>query len=618
MLADKLTIEKAVSFGYKQGLFIEITRTHSGAMKRTQVVILALALMLLTILPTPQVSAVKPSRRDSGRAPGEIIIKLKEGATSSDQAARQDQLMRLARSVSEGSHRLATRSIEPIAQPVTDQRLSAIISRRGLDRTFVLKLDPASDIDSIISDLKDDPAIEYAEPNYRVETGALIPNDSHFGRQWALRNLGIGVDGQPSYLDADIKATSAWEVTVGSPEVIVAVTDTGMDLTHPDLEANVYRNPGEVPGNGIDDDRNGFVDDVHGYNVAEQNTDLSDVTGHGTQMSGIIAAGLNNGVGISGVSQSKILTVKFFRRTGPDPGDFDATVADAARALLYSVAAGAHIINASWRTLLIPGDVPASVAQSLKDAVSATNDAGALLVCIAGNDGFNNDFSKVYPGSYLMANQVVVAASDYADDLWHPVGDPFTIKTGYGVGTVHLTAPGVFVLTTIARGNCLGCSRSSDPGEWYEEIDGTSAAAACVSGVAALVKSKYPSEHTITIRRRILEGVDKLDKLRDFVITGGRLNAAGALTVEPSFSSPVLTKVKYNGGSGKMTVTGQSFMRDAIIEVGRTSYRAKAKGKALAKLVATVPKSAFPSGTPVDIRVINPDGGSSAPSALTR
>jgi subtilisin family serine protease len=587
-------------------------------MKRTQVVILALALTLLTILPTPQTSAVKSERRDTGHAPGEIIIKLKEVAAGVEPVSRQDQLIALARAVSEDGLGLRARAIEPIAGPVADQRLSGIISRHGLDRIFVLKLDPASDIETIISDLKHDPAIEYAEPNYRVEAGALIPNDSHFGRQWALRNLGIGVDGQPSYLDADIKATSAWEVTVGSPDVIVAVTDTGVDLTHPDLAENLYRNPGEVPGNGIDDDRNGFADDVHGFNVAEQNTDLSDLTGHGTQMSGIIAAGINNGIGISGVSQSKIMMVKFFKKTGPDPADFDATVADAVRALLYSVAAGAQIINASWRTLLPPGVVSESVAQSLKDAVSATNDAGALLVCIAGNDGFNNDFSKVYPGAYLLANQIVVAASDYADDLWHPVGDPFTIKTGFGARSVHLTAPGVFVLTTLARGDCLGCSRSNNPDDWYDEIDGTSASAAFVSGVAALVKSRYPADHTLTIRRRILEGVDKLDKLRDFVITGGRLNAAGALTVEPAFSSPVVRKVKYNSGNGKLTVTGQGFVRGAIILVGRTSHQAKAKGQELAKLVATVPRDAFPSGTPIDIRVVNPDGGSSASVAFTR
>jgi subtilisin family serine protease len=585
-------------------------------MKIIQVVVLALALTLLTILPVAHVSAVRPARRTSGHAPGEIIIKLRDGMT--DPAGGPDQLMALARSVSEGTSGLTPSRAEPIAGRVGSRRVSEIISRRGLDRTFLLTFDPESDVESIVANLRQNPAVEYVEPNYRIETAAVIPNDPGFGRQWALRNLGIGVDGQPSYLDADIKATGAWEIIVGSPDVIVAVTDTGLDLTHPDLIDNIYTNPGEIPENGIDDDRNGYIDDLHGFNVADGNADLSDVSGHGTQMSGIIAAGLNNGIGISGVSESKILVAKFFRKTGPGRGEFDATVADAARSLIYSVAAGAHIINASWRTLLPPGAVKDEEAKALKDAVAATNDAGALLVCIAGNDGFNNDFSKVYPGAYGLPNQIVVAASDYADDLWHPIGDPFTLKTGFGVSSVHLAAPGVFVLTTLARGNCLDCSNSDEPEDWYGEIDGTSASAAFVSGVAALVKSRYPSDHMIAVRRRILEGVDKLVKLQPFLITGGRLNAVGALTVEPDFSQPALTKVKYKNGNGKLTITGQGFIRGAVILAGHTTYPTKAKGQGGAKLVATVPRSAFPSGVPVEIRVVNPDGGSSDPFTLTR
>ncbi|HET9529127.1 MAG TPA: S8 family serine peptidase [Blastocatellia bacterium] len=587
-------------------------------MKRIQTLFLALALTLLTLLPMSQASALKPARRAQGYAPGEIIIKLKAGVAQSQTGGGQDHLMAYARSLGEREFGLKTRSIEPIAGRTANERVSEIISARGLDRIFLLKLDPESDIESVIADLKQSPAIEYAEPNYRVETASLLPNDQYFSRQWPLRNLGIGVDGQPSYLDADIKATHAWDISLGSPDVIIAVTDTGIDMTHPDLARNIYTNPGEVPGNGIDDDRNGYVDDVHGYNVAEQNPDVSDVTGHGTQMSGIIAAEINNGIGISGVSQSKIMPVRFFKKTGPDPEDFDATVADAARSLLYSIAAGAHIINASWRTLFIPGLVPESHAQALRDAVTATNDAGALLVCIAGNDGFNNDFSKVYPGAFQLPNQIVVAASDYADDLWHPVGDFFTIKTGFGVNSVHLTAPGVFVLTTLARGNCLGCSRSENPEDWYDEIDGTSASAAFVSGVAALVKSKYPSDHAVAIKRRILEGVDKLDRLQPFIITGGRLNATGAITVEPNFSRPVLSQVKYKNGNGKMTITGTGFVKGAVIAVGRSLYKAKVKGQNQEKVVATVPASALPQGTPVEIRVINPDGGSSPPFTLTR
>src|SRR6185295_12149305 len=116
-----------------------------------------------------------------------------------------------------------------------------------------------------------------------------------------------------------------WTITTGSPNVIVAVTDTGIDITHPDLAPNIYTNPREIPGNGRDDDGNGYVDDVNGYNVADGNSDVSDIVGHGTEMAGIIAARTNNLAGISGMSQSRILPVKFFKRTGPGAGDISAT-----------------------------------------------------------------------------------------------------------------------------------------------------------------------------------------------------------------------------------------------------------------------------------------------------
>ncbi len=438
-----------------------------------------------------------------------------------------EQLMLVARSVGEAGRGPQVSAVESLAPSGTSKAVSEIISRRGLDRIFVLKYAPDTDIDSIIATLSANEQVEYAEPNYRIKPASFIPDDPNFEQQWGLKNIGEGVNNNASTLDADIKATLAWEITTGSPDIIVAVSDSGIDITHPDLAPNIYTNTREIPGNRINDDGNGYVDDVHGYNVADQNGDTSDVTGHGTQMSGIIAARLNNNVGISGVCQSKILPAKFWKRTGPAPDDINATVANAARSLLYSIAAGASIINASWRTLLPPGEVADADAQALKDAVSATNDAGILLVCIAGNEGFNNDFSKVYPGAYQLPNQIVVAASDYNDTLWHPALDPFTIKSGFGVRTVALTAPGVSVLTTYARGDCINCKSSDDPGSWYGRIDGTSASAAFVSGVAALVKTRYPEDYVILIKRRILEGVEPARHTRFIRDDGRAIKCAG-------------------------------------------------------------------------------------------
>jgi subtilisin family serine protease len=570
-------------------------------MQRRGIAFLTLTVFLLALTPRARVSSSPRARV----APGEVIVKLKHSAVTSNDANSADQLMAVARALGERS--AGARAVEPLATPA--QGISQIISKHGLDRIFLLRFDRYTDIDSIIAQLRSDPAVEYAEPNYLVETASIIPADPEFYRQWSLRNLGTGAEGQPSTFESDIKATEAWEITEGSPDVIVAVTDTGVDINHPDLVGNIYTNPREIPANGIDDDGNGYTDDVHGFNVADRNPDVSDIVGHGTQMSGIIAARSNNGVGISGISQSKILPVKFFRRTGPSPFDFDATIADAARALLYSIAAGAKIINASWRTLL--RDTSESENQALRDAVAATLDAGALLVCIAGNDAFDNDIIRVYPGAYQLENQIVVAASDYNDELWHEINHPVTIKSGYGKRTVHLAAPGALVLTSLARGNCVTCSNSADPDDWYSAIDGTSAAAACVSGVAALVKSRFPEANFSVIRRRILESVEPRETLDRFVQTGGRLNALGALTIELPVLPPVITKIKVKGSGKKLFIYGEKMQRDAVAVVNGVDYPTSIASDDLSRLKAKVPKSTFPTGVEVTVYLRNPDGGES-------
>ena len=567
-------------------------------MRRFLLTTLALLVSNFAIGPRTTIPA-RASRSESAYAPGEVIVKLRHGA--SDLA----QVSATIGSTDSNVALLRNDHAEPLARHSGAERLDQIVSRYGLDRTFVLKVDPGVDMDQTIARLKANDAVEYAEPNYLIELGAFIPDDPKFGEQWGLRNLGLGVTGYPATLDADIKATEAWSITTGSPNVIVAVTDTGIDITHPDLAPNVYTNPREIPGNGRDDDGNGYIDDVNGYNVADGNGDVSDVVGHGTEMAGIIAARTNNQAGISGMSQSRILPVKFFKRTGPGPSDIDATVADAARALLYSIAAGASIINASWTT---PLSVPEEQANALRDAVAATNDAGVLLVCIAGNQGTNDDVTKVYPGAFQLDNEIVTAASQYNDEIWHPPFEPTIVLSGYGKNTVHLAAPGMAVFTTSARGQCSACTQSTNPDDWYGNIDGTSAAAAYVSGVAALVRSRYPDDYVTVVKRRILESVDVRESLQRFVKTSGRLNAYGALTIEISITPPLLTKLKYKA-NGKLFLYGEGIQQSAFALVGTSKYKAKFKGGDLSRVVSTVPASAFPAGASVQVRVLNPDGG---------
>jgi subtilisin family serine protease len=576
-------------------------------MRRLCAATLALIVSNISVAPRSPVSA-QPPPRASAYSRGEVIVKLKRAA---DQLGQLEMIT----NSNETLARIDKQAPEPLIRPIYSGPISQILSSRGLDRTFVLKFDPDVDIEQIIEQLEATGAVEYAQPNSLVTLGSFIPDDPKFAQQWALRNLGIGVTGFPSTLDADIKATEAWSVTTGNPDLIVAVTDTGVDINHPDLAPNVYTNTQEIPGNGRDDDNNGYADDVHGYNVADSNGDVSDVVGHGTQMAGIIAARTNNRAGISGLTQSKILPVRFFKRLGPGPNDFSATLADSARALIYSIAAGATIINASWRSSLGTSEEQAGV---LADAVAATADAGVLLVGIAGNDGLNIDGTRIYPAAYQTENMIVVAASEYNDEIWHPPFDPDRIKSSYGPNSVDLAAPGMAIFTTTARGPCMICSASEDPDDWYDHIDGTSASAAYVSGVAALVKSHYPDDYVTIIKRRILEGVDVRESLRRFVRTSGRLNAYRALTVEVTITPPELTRLKYKAGSGKLFLYGERIQQGATALVGTQRFKAKFKGGDQSRVLARVPGDVLPAGSSVQIRLLNPDGGLSQTLTFTR
>jgi len=584
------------------------------SMRKVYLIAFALSFCVVSFAPFKTASARKASRYHS------VIVKLKAdnpGIQSLSALVRQDELLALARQTGENVGTLRQTpegdAVEPLIAFSANSEMNAVISRYGFERTFVMNFEEGADLEAAIADLRANDAVEYVEPNYPVEPASVLPNDPGFREQWALRNLGLAVGGYPATLESDIKATEAWDITTGNQNVLVAVTDTGLDITHPDIAPNVYTNAREIPNNSIDDDNNGYVDDVHGFNVADRNNDISDVAGHGTEMSGIIAAKMDNGIGISGVSQSQIVPVRFFKKTGANAENIEATVAGAARSLLYAVAIGAKIINASWSASSPSEDD----LQTLRDAVSATNDAGALLVCIAGNFPNNLDFVKLYPASFRFPNQIVVAATEFNDELWHPPFDPGNIRTGFGKNSVDLGAPGTTIFTTAARGACLDCVNSSDPTQWYITIDGTSAAAAYVSGAAALVKSHFPNAGVIELRRRLVEGVEKRSSLANAVISGGRLSALGALTIQLNIDPPVLTRLKIKSG-GKSFIYGDKLQNQAILLVGSKQYTTKFKGGDFSRLVANIPPEEFPSGVAVPVRLRNPDGGESNTLTITR
>jgi subtilisin family serine protease/subtilisin-like proprotein convertase family protein len=346
-----------------------------------------------------------------------------------------------------------------------------------------------SDIANAIRQYSQDSRIEYIEPNYKINVTA-IPNDPSFSSLWGLNNTGQG-GGTP---DADIDAAEAWNIQTGN-NVLVGVIDTGVDYNHPDLAANIWTNPGEIAGDGIDNDGNGYVDDIHGYDFFNNDSDPMDDVGHGTHVAGTIAGSGNNGVGVTGVSwSSKIMALKFM---GPNGG----TTYDAIRAINYATQMGAKITNNSW--------AGGGFSQGLYDAIAAARNAGSLFIAAAGNSGNNNDSTATYPASYDLDNIIAVAATDRNDQL--------ASFSNYGATSVDIGAPGVDILSTT-------------PNNTYSTYDGTSMAAPHVSGVASLVWAQNPGMTYAQVKERILTTGDPITSLQGKTLTGRRLNAYNALT----------------------------------------------------------------------------------------
>lgn len=327
-------------------------------------------------------------------------------------------------------------------------------------------------------------AILYAEPNYIVHA-TKTPNDPQFGQLWGLNNTGQG----GGTADADVDAPEGWDRTTGSKSVVVAVIDTGVDYNHPDLAANMWTNPGEIPGNGIDDDNNGYVDDVHGYDFFNKDGDPMDDVDHGTHCSGTIGGVGDNGVGVAGVNWNvKIMALKFI---GPAGG----TDAGAIEAIEYALKMGVRVSNNSWGG--------GGYSQALYDAIKKARDQGHLFIAAAGNDGTDNDTIPSYPATYDLENIISVAASDRNDAL--------AGFSCYGKTTVDLSAPGVAIFSTM-------------PNSQYGLMDGTSMATPHVTGVAAWILGQSPNMSYSDVKALILNNVDPVAGLAGRVLTGGRLN----------------------------------------------------------------------------------------------
>lgn len=360
----------------------------------------------------------------------------------------------------------------------------------------LLIITQSNDMGSVSDWLRTSPSISSYEPDQMVYVDAM-PDDPSLSQLWGMNNTGQ----TGGTTDSDIDAPEAWDITTGSNKIVVAVIDTGVDYTHPDLAANIWTNPGETPGNGIDDDGNGFVDDVHGYDFVNNDGDPMDDHGHGTHCSGTIGGVGNNATGVVGVNwTTSIMGLKAFDSSG------SATSADEIRAVNYATmmktkySVNIRLSSNSWG-----GSV---YDQNLYDAIKAGGDAGILFVAAAGNSSDDNDTTPHYPSSFDLPCIIAVAATDNQDSLAN--------FSCYGATSVDLAAPGVGILSTM-------------PNNAYGLMDGTSMATPHVSGVAALVSSIYPNLTVAQLKDAILKGVDPVSSLKGMMVTGGRLNAFGTL-----------------------------------------------------------------------------------------
>lgn len=460
---------------------------------------------------------------DNPYVPGQLIVKFK-GGSSPDQAFLSQHDLKSSRKMIK----------DPIRKNIATEKMEA----RGLYRLYLVELSNESNLTGVMEQLNLDPRVEYAEPNYIVTTCAS-PDDPDLSLLWGLDNNGQ-TGGTP---DADIDAIGAWDIETGSNDIVIAVIDTGVDYNHEDLAANMWLNPGEDINNdgivdesdfnNIDDDGNGFIDDVRGWDFFSNDNDPYDTYGHGTHCAGTIGAVGNNGTGVVGVNWNvTIMPIRFLGPSGTTEGAILSVAY--ATSMVDDDGVVVDIMSNSWGG--------GGYSEALEDAISAANDANILFVAAAGNYNSNTDIYPHYPSSYDIANVVSVAATDHNDQRAY--------FSNYGLTSVDLGAPGVNIYSTVPTDLCTLCDPTG-----YKYLSGTSMATPHVSGVAGLIKAALPDLTPAQIKARILARVDLIDSLQGITVTGGRLNANNSLGDHPIAYAGADQRVTDADGDGAEMMT---------------------------------------------------------------
>lgn len=373
------------------------------------------------------------------------------------------------------------------------------------DGHYLVQVKDIKDITHVINFYNSTGEIEQVGFNFLREKDT-IPNDPKYPKMWHLNNDGSRPGSTP---DADIDAPEAWDSTAGDcSDVVVGIMDSGIDITHPDLANNIWTNENEVSGDGIDNDGNGYVDDIHGYDFADNDSNImpdvatdSSAT-HGTHVAGIIGAEGNNLKGVAGVCWNvKMVALKIFNSHGA------ATIFDIAEAAQYAV----HLKESGVNLKVINMSFGSGRSSTVEfDAMNELRQAGILITISAGNQGTS---APRYPAAYPLDNIISVAASNDNDRL--------ASFSSYNTNKVDIASPGVAILSTVV-------------GDKYEFWSGTSMSAPQVAGTAALVSASNPSLNFAEIRAKIIAGADELTQLKGKVATSARLNVFGALNADPS------------------------------------------------------------------------------------